>query len=83
MISFKTEAGSILAVHRQTYKIVCFRDVDTGRLRGDTAATIGGKQDRNKQGRKVILIYKAHIHTEASLDPEKCTHKSDEKARRI
>ena len=35
-----------------------------------------------KQGRRVILIYKAHMHTEASLDPEKCTHKSDEKAKR-
>ena len=34
----------------------------------------------NKQGRRVILIYKAHIYTEAySLDPERCTHKSDEK----
>ncbi len=28
------------------------------------------------------MIYKAHIYTEASLDPEKCTHKSDEKAKR-
>ena len=36
----------------------------------------------NKQGRRVILIYKAHMYTEASLDPERCTHKSDEKARR-
>ena len=35
-----------------------------------------------KQGRRVILIYKAHIYNEASLDPERCTHKSDEKARR-
>ena len=37
----------------------------------------------NKQGHMVILIYKAHMHTEASLDPERCAHKSDEKARRI
>jgi hypothetical protein len=36
----------------------------------------------NKQGCRVILIYKAHMYTEASLDPERCTHKSDEKARR-
>ena len=36
----------------------------------------------NKQGRRVILIYKAHMYTEASLDPERCTHKSDEKATR-
>ena len=36
----------------------------------------------HKQGRRVILIYKVHMYTEASLDPERCTHKSDEKARR-
>ncbi len=48
----------------------------------DIAATIGGKQDMSKQGHRVILIYKAHIYTEVSLDPEKCTHKSDEKVRR-
>ena len=36
----------------------------------------------SKQGRRVILIYKAHMYNEASPDPEKCTHKSDEKARR-
>jgi hypothetical protein len=82
VVSFKTAAGAILAVQRQTYKIVCFRDSDNGRLRVDTIATIGGKQDMSKQGRRVILIYKAHIYTEASLDPERCTHKSDEKAKR-
>ena len=36
----------------------------------------------NKQGHRVILIYKAHMYNEASLDPERCTQKSDEKARR-
>ncbi len=36
----------------------------------------------NKQGRRVILIYKAHMYTESSLDPERCTHESDEKAKR-
>ncbi len=49
----------------------------------DTAATTGGKQDMNKQGRIVILIYKAHMYKEATLDPKRCTYKSDEKARRI
>ncbi len=80
VVSLQTAAGAILAVHRQTYKIVCFRDNDIGRLRVDTSATIGGKQDMNKQGRMVILIYKAHMYTEVSLDPERCTHKSNEKA---
>jgi hypothetical protein len=82
VVSFKTAAGAILAVQRQTYKIVSFRDNDNGRLIVDTSATIGGKRDMNKQGRRVILIYKAHMYTEASLDPERCTHKSDEQARR-
>ena len=43
VVSFKTAAGAILAVERQTYKIVSFRDINTGRLRVDTAATTGGK----------------------------------------
>ena len=82
VVSFKTAAGAILAVQRQTYKIVRLRDNDSCRLRVDTSATIGGKQDINKQCRRVILIYKSHMCTEASLDPERCTHKSDEKAMR-
>jgi len=83
VVSFKTATGAILAAQRQTYKIVSFRDINNGRLRVDTAATTGGKQDMNKQGRKVILIYKAHMYKEATLDPERCSYKSDEKARRI
>ena len=63
VVSFKTAAGAILAVQRQTYKIVCLRDIDNGRLKVDTSPTIGGKQDMSKQGRKDILIYKAHIYT--------------------
>jgi hypothetical protein len=58
------------------------RDNDNGRLKVDTTAIIGSKQDMNKQGRRAILIYKAHMYTEASLEPERCTHKSDEKAMR-
>jgi len=81
-VSFKTTAGAIIAVHRQTSKIFCFRNMDNGRLRVDTAAIIGGKQDMRKHGRRVILIYKSHMYNEATLDPERCTHTSDEKARR-
>jgi len=82
VVSFKTTTGAIIAVQCQTLKIVCFRDPDNGRLRVDTTSTIGGKQDMNKQGRRVILIYKAHMYSEASLDPERCSHKTDEKAGR-
>ena len=82
VVSFKTIAGAIQAIQRQTYKVVCLRDIDNGRLRVDTTATFGGKQDISKQGRRVILIYKAHMYTEASLDPERCIHIVDEKANR-
>ncbi len=80
VVSLKTAAGAILAIQRQTYKIVCFRDTNNGRLRVDTTTTVGGNQDPTKQGRRVIMIYKAHMYTKASLDLERCTHKSDEKA---
>ena len=39
VISFETVAGAILAVQRQTYKIVCFRDATSGRLKVDPDAT--------------------------------------------
>ena len=37
----------------------------------------------NKKGRRVILIYKAHMYKKVTLDPERCSYKSDEKAMRI
>ncbi len=82
LVPLKTATGAILAVQRQTYKIVSFRDNGSGRLKVDTTATIGGKQNMHKQGRRVILIQKAHMYSEASLDPERCTHKLDEKVMR-
>ncbi len=82
VVSFKTEAGAIIVVQRHTFKIVCFKDVDNGRLCVDMAATIVGKWDTSKHGRRVILIYKFHMYNEATLDPERCTHKSDEIDRR-
>jgi len=45
VISFKTTPGSILAVQRQTYKIVCFRDAINGRLKVDLDSTTRGKQN--------------------------------------
>ena len=49
----------------------------------DTAATAGGKQDSSKQGLRSILIYKSHMYKEASLDPERCTQKTDQKAKNL
>jgi hypothetical protein len=72
VISFKTAAGAILSVHRQTYKIVRFRDATSGGLKVDPDATAGGKQNPALQGTRVILIYKTHMHSEATLDPERC-----------
>ena len=81
VISFKTTAGGVATIHKQTYKIVCFGDATGGRLRVDPTATTGGKQDPSKQGRKIILIYKSYMYSEASLDPERCTFKTDQKVR--
>ena len=49
----------------------------------DAAATARGKQDPSKQGLRSILIYKSHIYKEASLDPERCIHKTNQKARNL
>ena len=45
VISFKTTPGAILAVQRQTYKIVCFRDATNGRLKVNLDATTKGKHN--------------------------------------
>ena len=72
VVSFKTAVGAILAVQRQTYKmVISFKDINSGRRRVDTAATTGGKHDMNKQGRRAIFICKAHMYKEATLDPER------------
>jgi hypothetical protein len=77
VIFFKTTPGAILAIQRPTYKIVCFKDTISGRLKVDLDATAGGKQNPALQGSWVILIYKTYMHTESTLDPERCAYKSD------
>ena len=59
VVSFKTVAGAILALHRQTYKIMCFRDIDSGRLRVGTTTTVGEKQDMHKQDSD---LQRPHVH---------------------
>ena len=49
----------------------------------DASATTRGKQDPRKQGLGSILIYKSHMCTEASLDPERCNYKSDQKTKSL
>jgi len=56
VVSIKTSVGAILAVHRQTYKIVCFQASVGGCFGVDTPTTTGGKQDPSKQGRRTIMI---------------------------
>ena len=77
VISFKTTPGAILAVHRHHYKIVCFRDATSGRLKVDLDAIAGRKHNPTLQGSRVILIYKTYMHSESSLDPERFAYKSD------
>ncbi len=47
----------------------------------DTSAKASGKQDPSKLGRRSIVIYKSYMHKEVSLDPERCSFKTDQKAR--
>ena len=75
VIFFKTTAGSVAAIHNQPYTIVCFGDAVGGILRVDAAGTARGKQNPSKQGRRIILIYKSYMYSEASLDIERCTLK--------
>ena len=56
VISFKTVTGAVAAVHRKTFKHVCFGDAISGRLKVDTTTTSRGKQYLHKQGRMSILI---------------------------
>jgi hypothetical protein len=50
-------------------------------IRIDMAVSARGKHNPSLRRRRVILIYKAHMHPEASLNPEQCTLKSDAKSR--
>jgi hypothetical protein len=43
----------------------------------DTTATLGGKQDPNKQRRKMILVYKTSMHSESQLNSAPCGPKAD------
>ena len=81
IISFKTTSRAIATIHRQTFKIVCFKDTTRGRLRVDAHAIAGGKQDPSKQGLRIILIYRSHMYREIFLDPERCNLEADQKAR--
>jgi len=81
VISLKTTAGVVAAIHKHAYKIVCFGDSVSGILHVDTTATAGGKHDPSKHGRSSILIYKSYMYSKASVDPERYIFKIDQKAR--
>ena len=81
MVSFKTAAGAITAIQRQTLRFACYSDTNNGRLKIDMATTSGGTHNPSLQGRRVMLIYMTRMHPEASLDPEHYTPKSDARAR--
>jgi len=81
ILTYKTAAGAVAAIQRQTLKIVCFTDRDTGRLRVDIPATLGGKQDSSKQGRRIILIYKSSMHAGSIMNPAQCTQRTDRNSR--
>ena len=77
VVPFETASGAITTIQRQTLRFVCFNDIDSDMLMIDIAATAGGKKNTSLQERRVMLIYKTHMHPEASLNPEHSTPKSD------
>jgi hypothetical protein len=81
VMSLKTVAGATLAVQRETYKITYFRDAASGKLIVDPDATAGGKQNPTLQGHRVFLIYMKNMHTEDTLNLERCAHKIYAKTR--
>jgi hypothetical protein len=80
VVSFKTVAGTITSIQRQTLRIVCFSDKDNGRVRIDMASIVGGKHSPSLKGRRLMLIYKTYMQPEASMNPEQCTSKSNVRA---
>jgi hypothetical protein len=76
-MSFKTTARATLAIAKLNIKIVCFVDVNSGRLRVNPDATTGGKQQMNAQGIRMVLIYKTSMH---NSEPRK-VHKEDRQER--
>jgi hypothetical protein len=70
-----------LAIAKQNVKIVCFADVNIGRLRVDPDATAGGKQQMNAQDKRMVLIYRTSMHAGSALSPKMCTRKIDKNAR--
>ena len=81
VVSFKTTAGAIATIQRQTLRFVCYNGTVSGRLKIDMAATTGGRQNPSLHGRRMMLIYSSHMHPEALLDPEHCTPESDARAK--
>jgi hypothetical protein len=49
----------------------------------NTTAKVGGKQNPTLQDRRVILIYKMHMHQESSMYPEHCTSRSDTRSKYV
>ena len=83
MGSYKTVAGATASISRHLFKIVCFADLKLGKLTVDTYATMGGKQDPNKQRRMMILVSKTAMHPEVQLNSAPCGPKADPRTKHI
>jgi hypothetical protein len=77
MVSYKTTTGATATISRQLFKIAYFADLKSSKLTVDTDATMGGKQDPNKQSRMMILVYKTAMHSESQLNSAPCGPKAD------
>jgi hypothetical protein len=76
VIPFKASSRTTLAIHKETFRFVFYNDKDFGGLKINSDATAKGKQNPALRGMRVMMFYKAHMHSESSLSPDGCTTKS-------
>ena len=72
VVSYKTSVGAAATISGHLFKIVCFANLKSSKLTSDTDATMGGKQDPNKQRRKTIFVYKTAMLSESQLNSAPC-----------
>jgi hypothetical protein len=77
VVFYKTTVGAATTIIRPLFKTVCFAESTYGKLTSETTATLGGKQDPNKQRRMMILVYKTSMHAESQLNSTPCGPKAE------
>ena len=73
LLYYKTAAGANATIAIQNLQIVYFVDALIGKLRGDSGATVEGKQNISMQGRRMLLIYNINMLTGSTFNSDQCT----------